>query len=193
MTELFNPGYLTERELKYEGFKSIGKNVKIAKNCTIVGLENISIDDNVRIDGYCSIIANGPDQLQIGSYVHIASYCQLTAGDGLIIGDFCGISHHVSIYSRTDDFSGRYLTGPTVPLEYLGRIYGRVVLKKHVVIGSGSVVLPNIVIEEGTSVGALSLVNKNLDKWGIYVGCPVRRLKDRSKKLLKFENKLLNS
>jgi len=56
---MFDPGYYNERDLREAGFKSIKKNVSIAKNCTIIGLSNISIGNNVRIDGYCSIIAAG--------------------------------------------------------------------------------------------------------------------------------------
>ena len=57
MTNPFNAGYFTEHELTGVGFKSIGSNVQIARNATIVGLENIELGDNVRIDPYCSIIA----------------------------------------------------------------------------------------------------------------------------------------
>ena len=33
----------------------------------------------------------------------------------------------------------------------------------------------------------MSLVNKSTEPWGIYVGIPAKRIKDRSKDLLKFE------
>jgi galactoside O-acetyltransferase len=36
-------------------------------------------------------------------------------------------------------------------------------------------------------VGALSFVHKSLEPWGIFFGCPVQRLKDRSKRLLELE------
>ena len=67
-----------------------------------------------------------------------------------------------------------------------------VTLKRHVIIGANSVILPNLTIGEGTSVGALSLVTKDLDPWGIYAGIPVRRLKDRKRDLLEIENRLLS-
>ena len=57
-------------------------------------------------------------------------------------------------------------------------------------IGACSVIFPNITIGEGTAVGAMSLVNKSLEDWKIYVGIPVRFIKQRSKSLLEKEFQL---
>jgi acetyltransferase-like isoleucine patch superfamily enzyme len=183
----FSPGYYEEHELQAFGFKSLGRNVQIAKNCTIIGLENIEIGSNVRIDGYCSIIAATPGWLRLGSYIHIGGFCFLSAGDGIEMGDFSGLSQGVRIYSRTDDYSGKHLTNPTVPEKYTDTTRGTVALARHVIVGSGSVVLPDLSIGEGSSVGALSLVTKSLEPWGVFVGCPAKRLKDRSTRLLELE------
>lgn len=188
--DLFNSGYYNEDDLKDAGFKALGRNVRIAKNCTIIGIENIEIGNNVRIDGYCSIIASGNGWLKLGSYIHIGGYCLLSAVDGIQMDDFSGLSQGVRIYSGTDDYSGEYLTNPTVPEKYKCITRGAVILGRHVIIGSGSVVLPEVSIGEGASVGALSLVNKNLESWGVFFGCPVKRLKDRSKRLLDLEEAL---
>jgi len=189
----FNDGYYTEEDLQGMGFKSVGKNVQIAKNNTIVGVENISIKDNVRIDGYCAIIAAGGGWVEIGSHVHIGGWCYLSAGEGIRLSDFSGLSQGVKVYTRSDDYSGEFLTNPTVPEEYVKVSRGSVILKKHVVVGSGSVILPGLTIEEGSSVGALSLVTKNLAPWGVYFGSPVKRLKSRSQRVLELEKDLFNS
>lgn len=186
----FNPGYYDECDLKEAGFKSIGHNVRIARNCTIIGLENIELGNNVRIDGYCSIVAAGGGWLKLGSYIHIGSYCLLSAGDGIQMDDFSGLSQGVRIYSRTDDYSGKYLTNPTVPQKYTGITRGAVNIGRHVIIGSGSVILPKVMIGDGSSVGAQSLVTKSLEPWGVYFGCPVKRLKARSTRLLELEAEL---
>jgi hypothetical protein len=47
----FDPGYYTEKQLKRFGFNEIGTGVLISKNCTFIKVENISIGNNVRIDG----------------------------------------------------------------------------------------------------------------------------------------------
>jgi galactoside O-acetyltransferase len=187
MNNPFDSGYFNETELKTFGLKSVGDNVQIAKNCTIVGLSNISIGSNVRIDSYCSIMASGSGWLNIGSYVHVAAYCYLAAGAGINLEDFSGLSQGVRIYSKTDDYTGHHMTNPMVPEKYTGVTQGTVTIKKHVIIGTGSVILPKVTIEEGSAVGALSLVTKKLPSWGVYFGCPVERIKDRSRKLLELE------
>ena len=187
----FNAGYYTEDELQKMGFKSIGKNVRIAKNNTIVGLEKISIGDNVRIDGYCAIIASGDGFVDIGSYIHIGGWSYLSAGHGISLEDFVNISQGVRIYTRTDDYSGESLTNPMIPEKYSDVSSGSVVLKKHVIVGSGYIILPNLIIAEGASIGALSLVKENLSAWGIYCGVPAIKIKNRSKNLLKLEQQFL--
>ncbi len=188
---MFNPGYYTSEDLAEAGFASVGENVHIARNCTIVGTENISIGDHVRIDGYCSIVAAGNGYVELGSYIHIGAYCLLSAGAGIVMEDFSGLSHGVKIYSRTDDYSGEHLTNPMVPEKYLGVREGEVRLARHALIGSGSVVLPELVVGEGSSVGALSLVNRSLAPWGVYFGAPAKKLKARSRTLLELERQLL--
>ncbi len=192
MSHIFNPGYYDENDLKNEGFRSLGQNIQIAKNCTIIGLENISIGNNVRIDGFCSIIAAGDGEVALGSFIHIGAYCLLLGGDGIEMRNFSTISHGCRIYSRSDDYSGGYLTNPTVPEKFTNTTSGRVILERHTIVGSTSVILPNVTIGEGSSVGALSLVAKDLDRWGVYCGCPARKIKNRSKRLLELEDKLLD-
>jgi len=154
MSEKTNPfatRYYNETELKEFGFKSIGKNVRIASNCKIVGLHNISIGDNVIIDAFCSIIV--PEgYLKIGSYVHISAFCHILASEGVEIKDFAGLSQGVKLYSKTDDHSGRSLSNPTIPDKYKNLKKGKVVLNEHVVVGVGSVVLPNVNIGVGSSI-----------------------------------------
>ncbi len=187
----FNPGYYNEYDLKEAGFKSLGHNVQIAKNCTIIGVENIEIGSNVRIDGYCTIVATGSGWLQLGSHIHIGSYCLLSAGDGITMEDFSGLSQGVRIYSKTDDYSGNHLTNPTVPGKYTGVTGGTVVLSRHVIVGSGTVILPDVHVGEGTSIGALSLVTKDLKPWKVFFGNPAKQLKTRSKQLLDLEEEFM--
>ena len=107
------------------------------------------------------------------------------------MSNFSGLSQGVRIYTRTDDYSGKTLTNPTIPKKFTGIKSGKVTLGKHVIIGSGSVILPSVTIGDGSSVGALSLVNKNLEEWGMYFGSPAIRIKNRSKSLLTLEDKYL--
>ncbi|NRD24221.1 acyltransferase [Winogradskyella litoriviva] len=188
----FEIGYYHENELKLLGFKQIGTNVKIAKNCLIIGIPNISIGSNVIIDSFCSIIASESGYLKIGSHVHIASFCHLLACEGIELKDFSGLSQGVKIYSKTDDYSGHFLTNPTVPNAYKCMKKGEVIINEHSIIGAGCVILPNVIIGEGVSVGALSLVSSNLESWMIYIGNPLKKLTKRSKDLLVKKQEFLN-
>lgn len=185
---LFNSGFYTEKDLVDVGFKSIGRNILIDKNCTIIGLNNISIGSNVRIDAYTTITASEGGGLTIGSNIHIAGYCLLAASGGIIMEDFSAISHGTKIYSASDDYSGGYLTNAVIPDKYKNVKRGLVTLKKHSLIGSSSVLLPGVVVGEGTTVGAMSLVSKSLDDWSVYAGIPAKKIKDRPRDLLKLEH-----
>lgn len=184
--------FLTQDQLRNIGFKKIGSNVLISDKCSIYNPSKISLGSNVRIDDFC-LISAGEEGIEIGNYVHIACYVSLIGKCKIILGDFVGISSKSAIYSSSDDYSGEFLVGPTVPDLYR-RVDNRpVILKRHVLIGVGVVILPGVIIEEGTAVGALSLVAKKLEPWSIFVGSPLKFLKRRKSVLLELEKKLLDS
>lgn len=172
----------------------VGAGVMVAKNCTIIGAghgwSNIEIGDNVRIDGFTTIAA-ADGFLKIGSHIHVGGYAFLQCSGGVTLSDFCNLSQRVSIYSKSDDYTGAFLTNPTVAKEFLGLKVAPVVLGRHVIIGSGSVVLPGCSIGEGSALGALSLVTRKLAPWGIYAGAPARLIRPRSRDLLEKEAEFL--
>jgi galactoside O-acetyltransferase len=177
-------------ELKTLGFKDVGKNVSVSRNASIYSAENIEIGSNVRIDDFC--ILSG--KIKIGSFVHIGAYTSLCgAGKGIVLEDFVNLSRKVEIFAISDDFSGASMTNPTIPDEYKNITEEQVILKKHVVIGAGSVVLPGVILEQGSVVGALSLVKNSTDAWSINAGIPARKIKNRSRDLLGLEDKFLEN
>jgi galactoside O-acetyltransferase len=188
---LFGPTHYTEHDLANGGFKHLGTNVRIARNCTIVGAENISIGDNVRIDGYSTIVATAPGYLNLGSFIHVGGYCAILAAGGVSIEDMSTVSWGVKLFTRSDDYSGQYLTNPTVPAKFTGVREGAIRLAKHVIVGAGSIILPKVQLGEGVAVGALSMVSEDLEAWGIYSGVPARRIKDRKRDLLELEQALM--
>jgi acetyltransferase-like isoleucine patch superfamily enzyme len=182
----FNPGYYTEKQLKRMGFAEIGTSLLISKNCTFIKVENISIGNNVRIDGNVTFaVTNG--FIKIGSYVHIGNTCHINGTGGVEILDYSTISQGVRIYSASDDFSGESHTNPTLPLSTRNLEIGKVLLQKYALIGSGCVIMPSVTVGEGAAVGALSLVKSDLEPWTIYGGVPAKKIKKRSKNLLKLE------
>lgn len=174
------------------GLASIGEDVQISDKASFYGASRIRIGSHVRIDDFC-VLAAGVGGIDIGNYVHIAVGSSLIGAGKIKMNDFSGLSSRVSIYSSSDDYSGAWLTNPTVPDEFKNVHHAPVNLERHVIVGSGSVILPGIILEEGVAVGALSLITKNCTAFGIYVGNPARRVKERKRDLLELERTYLAS
>ncbi|TGB82540.1 transferase [Escherichia sp. E3659] len=169
------------------GFKSVGYNVKISDKASFYGCSNISIGNNVRIDDFC-VLSAGEGGIDIHDYIHIAVYSSIIGRGKVTISDYANISSRVSIYSSNDDYSGNYMSNPVVPAEYTNIHSGPVFIGKHVIIGCGSIVLPDVILHEGAAVGALSIVKDDCESFTINVGIPAQKISQRSKRLLELES-----
>lgn len=180
--------FYSEEELLKIGFKSLGKNVKISRKSSIYGASNIEIGNNVRIDDFTILSGN----IKLDNFIHIAALSALFAGDeGIRMKNFSTISSKVTIYAISDDYTGNFMTNPTISERFTNVISEKVIIEKHVIIGSGSTILPGVIINEGVAVGAMSLVNRSLKEWGVYAGVPAIFLKNRKKNLLDLEKKFI--
>jgi acetyltransferase-like isoleucine patch superfamily enzyme len=180
--------YLGPEELAAAGFAKLGRNVRIHSLASIYGTENVSLGDDVRIDDFCIVIATGP--VRFGNHVALSAQCYVGGTCGVTLEDFVTFAPGVRLFSASDDYSGEHLCNPTIPKDLVGGARGPVTLGRHVIIGANSVVLPDLTVGEGCSVGGLSLVKRSLEPWGIYAGVPVRRVGARSQRLLEGEKLL---
>ena len=190
MTEILNPGYYNESELASIGFRKLGKNIKIARDAIIIGFENIEIGSNIQIDSNVTLAVT-KGFLTLGNYIHIGGGSHLSCSGGLNILNFATISQGVRIYSATDDYSGEAMTNPTLPTNCVNVFRAEVNIEEHVIIGSGSVVLPGLTLGKGTAIGALSLVKESTEEFSIYAGSPAKKIGDRSKKILQIAKGLV--
>ncbi len=174
--------FYSESELRSMGLKAVGEDVLISRKASIYSPQNIKIGNHVRIDDFA--ILSG--EIELGNYVHISAYTALYGKYGIKIGNFCGCSARSIIFSATDDFSGEYMISPMVPEQYTNIIGGTVTLEDFVQLGANTIVMPKITIHQGTATGTFSFVNKDLEEWGIYVGIPVKKIKERSRKILEI-------
>lgn len=174
--------FYSDIELKELGLKSYGKNVLISKKCSIYAPEKISVGNNVRIDDFCIISGD----VTLGNNVHISAYSALYGAEGIEFKDHSGCSSRTTIYSAMDDFSGDYLIGPMHSEETTHVTGGKVTIGQYVQLGAHCLVFPNVTLHTGSVVGALSLVTKDIPEWSIYVGIPAKKLRNRSKRLLKL-------
>jgi acetyltransferase-like isoleucine patch superfamily enzyme len=176
--------YLTQQQLEQMRFKSLGKNVKISDSTKIYNADQIEIGDNSRIDDFC--VLSG--KIKIGKNVFMGVHGNLAGGiNGIELSDFVTMAYYVNIFTQSDDYLGGTLTNSTVPRKYKNEKFGSVKIGRHAIIGSNSVVMPDAHIAEGCAIGAMSLVTKPTQSWGVYVGVPVKKIKERKRDLLRLE------
>lgn len=176
--------YYSSEKLQELGLKKLGVGVKISDKASLYNLQDIEIGDNSRIDDFCVISGH----VKIGRNVHVAPFCLVAGGElGVTLEDFSGLAYGVQVFSQSDDYTGGTLTNPTIPAKYKKEKKAAVHIGRHVIIGAGSMVFPGVKIAEGCSVGAMTLVNKSTVEWGVYLGNPAKRIKERKKDLLTLE------
>lgn len=158
--------FFSINELKSLGFKKIGKNVQISKLVKFYQF-NGTIGSSTRIDDFCVLKGN----IEIGRNVHISSFSYLAAvGSKITIGDLTGISSRTTIVSTSDDFSGDYLTNPTVNEKFRKIIKKRINIGKNVSLGSSVVLLPGANLGDSCSIISGSVVSKKVKSGSVY-GC----------------------
>ncbi len=179
--------FLNEEEISKIGLKSYGSNLKISTKACFYQPEQISLGNNIRIDDFCILSGN----IILHNNIHIAVYSYLLSSNKSLIElqDFSGMSFKTTIMTNSDDFSGEFMTNPTVPNELRKMSHNSVTVEKHGLVGAHSLVLPGANIAEGTAIGAMSLVTKPTLPWSIYFGQPAKRLKARKQTILELEKK----
>lgn len=180
--------YLDREALEGLGFASLGQNVRISDRAAIYNAEQMEIGDNSRIDDFC--VLSG--RLTIGRNVYIGPGGLIAGGQpGIVFDDFVTLAYHVQVFSQSDDYSGQTMTNSTVPTAYKAEFKRAVHLGRHSILGAGSIVMPGVILAEGTALGAATLVLRSTEPWGIYVGNPARRLRERHRDLLELEAQYL--
>lgn len=177
--------YLSPDEIQTFGFLELGQNVKISSNATVYSAERIKLGNNIRIDDFCVLSGN----ISIGDNVHLSTHVALTATqEPLIVGRGSTISYGSKLFTATDDFGGDFMFNSTYDSNQRNVVHSPIIIEEFVAIGALCTVMPGSFLGNGVAVGAMSLVKGTLEPWSIYVGTPVRFLRERSKKLLDLEN-----
>lgn len=131
----------------------LGKNVKIYNNVVFWGDGEIVIGDNVDIGNNTIIFASKNGGVTIGNDVSIAANCY-------IIDTNHGIVRDKKINAQANSCE-------------------KIVIGNDVWLAASTIVLKGSTIPDGVVVGANSLVNGALEPYGVYVGSPVRKIKER--------------
>jgi acetyltransferase-like isoleucine patch superfamily enzyme len=155
----------------------ISPNIRVRyPDCFDVG--NFSI-----VDDYCYFSA----RVKIGFCSHIANNCSIGGGrDRLFaLGDFSSLSAGVRVWCSSNDFANDLVTIVPSAVSDIGEnpITGDVVFENYTGAGANAVIMPDNIIPEGTTIGALSYVPTrfSFDPWTVYAGAPIRRVAARNR------------
>ena len=116
-------------------------------------------DENGMTQWYWRVIC--VENFKLGERVEIGSFTIIDAKEGVTIEDNVKIGWSCSIFSNST----------------IDNKKGKIILKKDCKIGANSVILPGIIVGENATVGANSLVNKNIPSNETWVGTPARKIK----------------
>ena len=105
------------------------------------------------------------DNLKLGYKTDIGAFSYINAEYGVIIEDLVQIGSHCSIYS----------------ISTIDKKQGKVTLRKNCKIGSHSVVMPGVTVDENSIVGAFSFANSNVPDNVMAVGVPAKVIKSINK------------
>jgi len=170
--------------------KFAGEGSRVYPFARLIRPENISLGAESQIDDF--VLINGGKSTVIGKRVHIASFTSIIGGGEFQIEDYAGLSAGVRIVTGTDKHDGSSLTNPCIPSEFRSVDLGKVVIKRHALIFSNCVILPNVTVGEGAVVGAGAVVHRDLEPWSIYAGHGCRKVAERdSSEILKLEKQLI--
>ncbi|WP_415363307.1 hypothetical protein L1F34_002334 [Mammaliicoccus lentus] len=131
--------------------QSIGENVFIGKYVTLKNIEDFNLGNNISIHAYTYIDAYG----------------------GIFIGDNVSIANHSTLISSSHTWDNI-----NVPIKYNKITKNPIEIKNDVWIGSGVRILGDSIIEERNVIGAAAVVNKSTEKNSLYVGVPIKKIKE---------------
>jgi galactoside O-acetyltransferase len=170
---------------------SAGDNVSVNRSVQMFSPHLIHLGSNVRIDCF-SLLSAGQEGIYIGDHVHLAAGVYLFGSGGrIVVESFCNLSSRVAVYTASDDYTEGYLTNPTVPMKFRKVLQGHVILRRHAIVGAGSILMPGVTLGVAASVGALTLVHKPVGDFAVVAGIPFRVVGERNRRILEGEKELL--
>ncbi len=181
--------WLTLAQIESMGFAQVGNPVFLSDKAVFYNCQNIRLGSHVRIDDFC-VLSAGSGGIEIGDYVHIAAYCLLKGEGKIYIADFSGLSARVSIYSSYDDCRGEVLAYLNLPEAATYGQHGDVILQGQSGSGVGSVILPNVTLEEGSGCPSSTVIVKDCKAFCGYFGVPARWVTRRKRNIVELEKQL---
>lgn len=167
------------------------KTVKIFDEAKIIGKENIDFGKYIIIDDFTFIYAK--EKITIGNYVHIGSYTSITGGGEVVFDDFVAIASGCRFLTASDDFTDGGFGNPTIDNKFRNIKMGNIKMEKFSIIGANSIVFPNVTIGEGASIGAGSVVTRDIKPWAIYFQNKIIGYRNKEEVMKNYEKFLATS
>jgi acetyltransferase-like isoleucine patch superfamily enzyme len=157
----------------------IGNDVNFYPNCFIQGrADRLIIDHNVDFyPGQYLSLGGKNSFIEIGHHTHFAPNCILYGWGGLKLGPYCNIAAHTVFATIGHDPVRR----GDQPMCMVSPVAGPITLVEDVWTCANVTITANTTIAKGCIIGANAVVTKDTEPYGLYVGVPARRLRDRLK------------
>lgn len=131
-----------------------------------------------RLAGFCwvqpGVTIVQANRLQAGRHFGCNTGTYINAIGGIVMGDYVLIGSNVTISSGMHPIEGRMppvFARPAFPKP--------ITIEDDVWIGAGAVIMPGVTLRRGTVIGANSVVTRDTQEYGIYVGAPARLIRNR--------------
>lgn len=154
-----------------------GASTRLNPLCKILKPEVVEIGDHSRVCDFVFIW--GGRGVRIGDHTDVQPQTVVWGGGELVVGDHVSVGLGsillTAVYSHKEGL--RMVDG--LAEDETNALYGKLVIGNDVYIGAHATILPNVTVGEGAIVGAHTMLNKDAEPWGIYVGSPARKIGER--------------
>jgi len=145
--------------------KHLGRNVLIDQNVFFAFPNKVTLSDFSYIDKNVTLMARS---VEIGKRVHLAPNVFVSGGGHFVAEDFSCVATKSSIITSTETLkNGSRSSGPMVPAVEREWIRGKVILHKDAFVGVGAIILPNVIVGEGSVIAAGATISKSTEPWSI--------------------------
>ncbi len=138
--------------------------IEVARNAKLI------IDGNLTIKSRVSFAVRKNATLKIGSNCFFNKNCSIVAREQIIIEDDCLFGESVKIYDNDHKYENNKVSRTAYNTK-------KITIEKGSWVANDTNILKGSYIKENSVIAAMSLVNKELDKTGVYAGIPVKLIK----------------
>jgi len=165
----------------FEQWLRLGKDVRLFDPIIVVRPEQVSVQDHARLDSFVKI--EGGQGVNIGAYVHIASFVHVNIGGGQVdLGDGSAFASGAKILGGSNLPAGESMSASAPPhMQVVER--KRTVIGRNAFLGVNAVVMPGVTVGEGAVIGAGAVVTKDVPDYEIWAGVPAHKIGTRGRKV----------